>query len=162
MELRTPCAPPTPVLTAAGSLNPWLGRWQEAQVMVWSKDKAGSQNSIRPSATPSSVKGLSAGMSIGGKNGGISSAKGVACGLQSPLTHSTGSLHREQLPTTTAIMMNNQKFLICQSFSTLRSPRPPRPPRHPSHPSPPSSLVSTRHPSSPSADCPGLFPPHCE
>ena len=80
MELRTPWAPPTPVLTADGSEKELLGKWHEPQETVPSALKFGSQNKYRPSSTPSTVMGLSAGMSIGGKKAGISSSYGVASG----------------------------------------------------------------------------------
>ena len=84
--------------------------------MVWSMESAGSQNNIRPSAMPSSVSGLSSGMSIGGKKGGISSVYGVAVGLQSPLTHSTGSLHFEQLPATSTSISSSPQFDVPPNF----------------------------------------------
>ena len=99
MALRVPWAPVMPVDTGLGSANENAGRWQEPQLCVLSALSPFSQKSSRPSSTPSTVVGLSGGMSIGGKKGGMSISKAVAPG---GALHSVGSSGRHPAIHTTA------------------------------------------------------------
>ena len=63
-----------------------------------SADKSFSQKSIRPNSMPSTVSGLSSGMSIGGKNGGISRVYGVAAGEQSGVAQGSASSWQRSQP----------------------------------------------------------------
>jgi hypothetical protein len=89
MALRVPWAPVTPVLYWAGSEKLWAGKWHDPHDMLRSLLKAVSQNNMRPSFTPSTVKGLSAGTSIGGKKGGMTKSYGVGdhTGSSGPQSH---------------------------------------------------------------------------
>ena len=84
--------------------------WQVPQLMVLSALKAFSQNSRRPNSTPSTVVGLSGGMSIGGKKGGMSISSGVAPGGTSQTTGSGSqapsriATARRQAPTVNGVL----------------------------------------------------------
>ena len=62
-----PELPATPILKGCWSVKDFCGLWQEAQDCVSSPDKTGSKNNFLPSAMPSIVSRLFAGI-IGGIN----------------------------------------------------------------------------------------------
>lgn len=108
--------------------------------MLSSKDRVFSQKSKRPRCTPSSVSGLSAGISIGGKKGGISNGYGVAVGLQSgpsqfgswqrshPIRHVNSSSHViDSLTDVYRVLSITRAIYRMVQASTMRSmSRPPK------------------------------------